>query len=92
MLNFWRWGLEFQRSKMKIGYITNSAEYRMDEQNRNLPIFGIKCWFSKLEKNSKNVPNFTISKINEFPLLTNSKKNNQIFEIVEFQKLSTPIE
>ena len=31
ILNFWGWGLEFQRSKMRIGEITNSAEYQMDE-------------------------------------------------------------
>ena len=35
---------------MKIGEITNSAEYQMDEQNQHLPIFGIELWFSKLEK------------------------------------------
>ena len=39
-------------------------------------------------KNSKKFPNFRISKIIEFPLLTNSKKNNQISEIFEFQKLA----
>ena len=31
ILNFWGWGLEFQRSKIRIGEITNSAEYQMDE-------------------------------------------------------------
>ena len=35
---------------MRIGKIMNTAEYRMDEQNQNLPIFGIKLWFSKLKK------------------------------------------
>ena len=35
---------------MGIGEITNSAEYRMNEQNQNLPIFGNKLWFSKLKK------------------------------------------
>ena len=35
---------------MKIEEITNSAEYQMDEQNQNLPIFGIKLWFFKLKK------------------------------------------
>ena len=71
---------------MRTGEITNSAEYQIDEQNQNLPIFGIKLWFSKLKK---KFPNFTISKIIKFPLLTNSKKkNNQISEIVEFQKLA----
>ena len=42
----------------------------------------------QIEKGSKNFPNFTISKIIEFPLLTNSEKNNQISEIVECQKLA----
>ena len=73
---------------MRIGEITNSAEYRMDEQNQNLPIFGIKLCFSRLKKNSKNFPNFTISKIIEFPLLTNSRKNDQISEIVKCRKLA----
>ena len=36
---------------MRIGGITNTAEYQMDEQNQNLPIFEIKLWFSKLKKN-----------------------------------------
>ena len=57
----------------------------MDEQNQNLPIFGIKLWFSKLKK---KFPNFKISKIIKFSLLTNLKKNNQSSEIVEFQKLA----
>ena len=70
---------------MRIGEITNSAEYQMDEQNQSLPIFGIKLWFSELKK---KFPNFKISKIIKFPLLTNSKKNNQSSEIVEFQKLA----
>ena len=60
----------------------------MDEQNRNLPIFEIELWFSELKKNSKNFPNFTISKIIKFSLLTNLKKNNKISESVEFQKLA----
>ena len=88
ILNFWRWDLEFQRSEMRIGEITNSAEYRMDEQNQNLPFFGIKLGFPNWKKYSENFPHFTISKIIEFPLLTKPKKNNQISEIVEFQKLA----
>ena len=76
--------MEFQKSKMEIGEITNSAEYQMDEQNQNLPIFEIKLWVSKLKK---KIPNFIISKSIKFPLLTNSKKKNQSSEIVEFQKL-----
>ena len=69
---------------MKIGEITNSAEYQMDEQNQNLLIFGIKLWFSKLKKNSKlyNFENHQISIIDKL------KKNNQSSEIVEFQKLA----
>ena len=72
---------------MRIGEITNSAEYRRDEQNQNLPIFGIKLWFSRLKKNSKHFPNFTISKIIEFSLLRN-KKNYEISKIVECQRLA----
>ena len=48
------------------------AEYRMDEQKEKLLIFGIKFKFSKLKKKSKNFPNFTISKIIQFLLSTNS--------------------
>ena len=85
ILKFWGWGLEFQRSKTRIGEVTNSAEYQIDEQNQNLPIFGITLWFSKLER---KLPNFKISKIINIPLLTNSNKNNQSSEIVEFKKLA----
>ena len=53
---------------MRIGEITISAEYQMNEQNQNLPIFGIKLWFSKLKKKNP-----------KFSLLTNSKKNNQFW-------------
>ena len=70
---------------MRIGEITNSSEYQMDKQNQNLPIFGIKLWFSELKKKFLN---FKISKIIKFPLLIKSKKNNQKSEIVEFQKLA----
>ena len=35
---------------MRIGEIANSAEYRIDKQFQILPIFGVKFWFSKLEK------------------------------------------
>ena len=48
--NFWGLAFKFQRANMRIGEITNSAEYRLDEQNQNLPIFGVKFWFSKLKK------------------------------------------
>ena len=53
----------------------------MDEQNQNLPIFGIELWFSKLKK---KIPNFTISKI-KFPLLTNSKKIIKILKLLNFK-------
>ena len=35
---------------MRTGEITNSAEYRTDEQNQNLPILGIKLWFQIMVK------------------------------------------
>ena len=57
----------------------------MDEQNQNLPIFGIKLWLSRLKKNSKNFPNFTISKIIGFPLLTNSKKIIKVLKLLNFK-------
>ena len=41
---------------MRIGEITNSAEYRVDKQNQNLPIFGVKFWFSKLKKRIPKIP------------------------------------
>ena len=84
ILNFWGWSLEFQKSKMRIGEITNSAEYQMDEQNQNLPIFGIKLWFSKLKKNSQILK---FRKSSNFPYWQ-IQKNNQSSEIVEFQKLA----
>ena len=43
---------------MKIGEITKSAEYQMDEQNQSLPTFGIKLSFSKLEKKNPKFYNF----------------------------------
>ena len=46
------------KTKQRIGEITNSAKYRMDEQNQNLPIFGIKLWFSKLKKKNPKIPKF----------------------------------
>ena len=55
------WG---QRSNVRIGEITNSSEYRMDEQNQNLPIFGIKLWFSKLKKKFRKISQIFI--IDEF--------------------------
>ena len=35
---------------MRIGKIASIAEYHMDEQFQNFPIFGAKFWFSKLNK------------------------------------------
>ena len=32
------------------GKISSSAEYRIDEQLQNLPIFRAKFWFPKLKK------------------------------------------
>ena len=83
ILNFWVWILEFQKSKMKINEKMNSAEYQMDEQNENLPIFGIKLWFSKLKKN----PKFYNFEIHQISIIDKIKKN-QSSEIVGFQKLA----
>ena len=33
-----------------IGKIASCAEYQMDEQFQNLPIFRAKFWFSELKK------------------------------------------
>ena len=97
--NYWEWGLEFQRANMRIDGITNGAEYRMDEQNQNLPIFGVKFWFSKLKKKFQQFPKFYNSenhrdfhyrqtrKIIKFMRLLNFK-NYQIFKVWQFVKLS----
>ena len=69
---------------MRIGESTNSAEYQMEEQNQNLPIFGIKLWFSKLKKNSQ----ILIFRKSSISIIDELKKNNQSSEIVEFQKLA----
>ena len=82
ILNFCEWGLKLQRSKMRIGEITNSAEYQMDEQNQNLPIFGIKLWFSELKKKTQ------ILKFRKSSIFHYWQKNNQSSQIVEFQKLA----
>ena len=68
---------------MKINEKMNSAEYQMDEQNENLPIFGIKLWFSKLKKN----PKFYNFEIHQISIIDKIKKN-QSSEIVGFQKLA----
>ena len=76
--------MRFRISKIKNENwrVTNGAEYQMDEQNQNLPIFGIKLWFSKL---TKKFPNFKISKIIEFPLLTNSKKVIKVLKLLNIE-------
>ena len=70
---------------MIIGEIKNSAECRIDELNQNLPIFEIKLWFFRFQifrfPKFYNFENYRIS------ILEKLKKNNQISEIVEFQKL-----
>ena len=68
---------------MRIGEITNSAKYQMYEQNQNFRIFGMKLWFSKLKK---KFPNFNISKIIKFPLVTNSKKIIKVLKLLNFKK------
>ena len=70
---------------MKIEEITNSAEYQMDEQNQNQPIFGIELWFSKLKKKNSKFYNFANHQIS---IIDKLNKNNQSSEIVELQKLA----
>ena len=72
---------------MRIGEITNRAECRMDEQNQNLPIFGIKLWCSRLKKKFQKFPKFYNIE-NYRTSIIEKLKNNQISEIVEFQKLA----
>ena len=88
-MNFWGWGLEFQRSNVRIGEIANSAEYRMDEQNQNLPIFEIKLKFSKLKKKFQKFPKFYNFENHQISIIDKLKNNNKISEIVEFQKLAS---
>ena len=52
--NFWGWGLKFKRANMRIGEITSSPEYQMNEQFQNFPIFLVKFSFSQLKKISKS--------------------------------------
>ena len=73
---------------MRIGEITNNAEYRVDEQNQNLPFFGIKLLFSKLKKKFQKIPKFYNFENHRISIIDKLKKNNQISEIVEFQKLA----
>ena len=53
----------------------------MDEQNQNLPIFGIKLWFSKLKK---KIANDQSSEIVEFQKLANFK-NLTICKTIKIQ-------
>ena len=85
ILNFWGWGLEFQRSNVRIGEITNSAEYRMDEQNQNSPIFGIKLWFSKLKKKFQKLPKFYNFENHQIPIIDKIKK--KIIKFLRFVNL-----
>ena len=69
---------------MKIGEITNSEKYQMDEQNQNLPIFGIIYGFPNWKKQFQILQ---FRKSSNFHYWPTQKKNNQSSEIVEFQKL-----
>ena len=66
---------------MRIGKIMNGAEYRRDEQNQNLPMFGIEFWFSKLKKKISKV-----SQIVQFRKSSNFH-HRQTHEIIKFLKL-----
>ena len=61
---------------MRIGKIAISAEYQMNEQFQNLPIFGAKFWFSKLKK-SRNSLTFQFGKFRKYPKFLNFE-NRQI--------------
>ena len=61
----------YQKASIRIGEIASGAEYRMDENFQNLPIFGAKFRFSNLKK-SENFPNIIIPKVGKFSLLKNS--------------------
>ena len=66
----------------------NLAEYRMDKQNQNFPIFGIKLWFSKLEKKFQKFPKFYNFENHQISGIDKLKKNNQLSDVFEFQKLA----
>ena len=72
---------------MRICEIKNSAQYRMDEQNRNLPIYGIKLWFSKLKKKFQKFAKFYNFE-NHRSFIIDKLKKKKISEIVEFHKLA----
>ena len=55
---------------MRIGEITNSPEYQMDEKKPKFANFWNQIMVFQIENKS---PNFKISEIIKFPLLTNSK-------------------
>ena len=50
-----------QRASMRFGEIASGAEYRIDEQFKNLPTFGVSIIF-KIEKNSENLSIFQVVK------------------------------
>ena len=66
---------------MRFGEITNSAEYRTNEQNQNLPIFGIKLWFSKLKKKFQKLAKFYNFENHQISIIYKLKK------IIKFPKL-----
>ena len=66
---------------MKIGEITNSAEYQMDEQNQNLTTFGIKLWFSKLKKN----PQFYNFENHQISVIDKVKKKIKLLKLLNFK-------
>ena len=74
------------KSNIRIGEITSSAEYRMDEQFQNLPIFGINFWFSKLVKKFQKVPKFYNFENYQISIPENSK-NRKIYGIFQFRKI-----
>ena len=59
---------------MRIGEIMNSTEYRMNEQNRNLLIFGIKLWFSRLKKKFRKFPKFYSFENHQISIIDKLKK------------------
>ena len=70
---------------MRIGKITNSVEYRMDEQNQNLPIFGIKLWFSKLKKKIQKFPKFHNFENHQISIISKQKKIIKFLKLLNFK-------
>ena len=52
---------------MRIGKITNSTEYQLDEKFQNFPIFKANFGFSN-SKNSRNLLIFHIVEFQKFPI------------------------